>query len=73
MKVGTSYLSIVDFVFIQDLITELLINVSQRCCGVERDTTSHQSFSFLKVDLLYRENKAKMQIKFRGPDKNRPE
>ena len=53
----STYLSIVNFVLMQNLITELLINMSQRHCGVERNPTSLLPFEvylFVQKDITNR-------------------
>jgi len=51
----STYLSIVNFVLMQNLIAELLINMSQRHCGVERNPTSLLPFEvylFVQKDII---------------------
>jgi len=53
----STYLSIVNFVLMQNLIAELLINMSQRHCGVERNPTSLLPFEvylFVQKDITNR-------------------
>jgi hypothetical protein len=50
----STYLSVVNFVLMQNLIAELLINMRQRHCGVERNPTSLLPFEvylFVQKDI----------------------